>query len=363
MPEAPAEMPPYCPEPHCISHRIPGIWSFKKKGFFRRQHAPFSVQRYVCKQCGRNFSTQTYSVTYWLREPELLGTLFWRVLACSAYRQIAHELKVSHTTVQRQVEKLGRHCLLLHEKLRPAGPPREALVLDGLRSFEASQYWPFDLNVLVGSSHFIYGFNDAELRRSGSMKPGQRRKRSRLEQRFGKPAPQATRSAVEELLGRIVPLGASARLDCDQHRAYPQALRRLRDRRIELRQTSSREARTLANPLFPANLADLLLRHTGANHKRETIAFSKRRQSALYRAAIWTVWRNYVKSSSERLRSPPPGVRLGVIPERLRIEEILVRRLFVWRVPLGDWLTRCYYARIPTRCLPEGREHRRRYAI
>jgi len=34
------------------------------------------------------------------------------------------------------------------------------------------------------------------------------------------------------------------------------------------------------------NLADLLLRHTGANHKRETIAFSKRRQGALYRVAI-----------------------------------------------------------------------------
>lgn len=363
MPEAFAQMPPFCPEPQCISHRIPGIWSFKKKGFFTRQHAPFTVQRYVCKQCGRNFSTQTYSVTYWLREPELLGALFWRVLACSAYRQIAQELKVSHTTVQRQVERLGRHCLLLHEKLRPTGPPREGLVLDGLRSFEASQYWPFDLNVLVGRSHFIYGFNDAELRRSGSMKPAQRSKRSRLEQRFGKPEPQATRSAVQELMGRIVPWGASARLDCDEHRAYPQALRRLKGRRIELRQTSSREARTLANPLFPANLADLLLRHTGANHKRETIAFSKRRQSALYRAAIWTVWRNYVKSSSERRRSPPPGVRLGVIPERLQTQEILVRRLFVWRVALGDWLTRCYYARIPTRSLPEAREHRRRYAV
>jgi hypothetical protein len=39
---------------------------------------------------------------------------------------------------------------------------------------------------------------------------------------------------------------------------------------------------TAQNPLFPVNLADLLLRHSSANHKRETIAFSKRRQGAMY---------------------------------------------------------------------------------
>ena len=48
---------------------------------------------------------------------------------------------------------------------------------------EHSQYWPLDLNLLVGTSHYVYGFNDAELRRTGSMRPSQRRKRARLEQR------------------------------------------------------------------------------------------------------------------------------------------------------------------------------------
>jgi hypothetical protein len=46
---------------------------------------------------------------------------------------------------------------------------------------------------------------------------------------------------------------------------------------------------TTQNPLFPVNLADLLLRHSSVNHKRETLAFSKRRQGALYRVAIWVV--------------------------------------------------------------------------
>jgi hypothetical protein len=178
------------------------------------------------------------------------------------------------------------------------GAPREPLVLDGFRTFEHSQYWPMDLNLLIGTSHFVYGFNAAELRRSGTMRPAQREKRVALEKRCGRPDPQATRKQIEELLRRIVPPGAQATIRSDEHKAYPRAMKRLRDRRFHHETTSSKATRSMTNPLFPVNLADLLLRHSSGNHKRETIAFSKRRQGVLYRAAIWTVWRNYIKSRS-----------------------------------------------------------------
>ena len=42
-----------------------------------------------------------------------------------AVQKIAQEFGVSHTTVQHQVERLGRHCLLLHERLRPKRAPTE----------------------------------------------------------------------------------------------------------------------------------------------------------------------------------------------------------------------------------------------
>ena len=201
--------PPFCPAPDCDSHAGPGPWRFKKKGFHPRQGRPDRIQRYLCQHCGRNFSSQTFATSYWLRHRSLLRPLFYRVLACSALRQIAAEFGVSHATVQRQVERLGRHCLLVHERLRPRGAPPEPLVLDGLRSFESGQFWPFDLQLVVGVSHFVYGFNDAELRRSGTMTPAQRRQRARLELRYGRPDPQATRLAVEELLGRLLPPGAT----------------------------------------------------------------------------------------------------------------------------------------------------------
>ncbi|MDJ0789886.1 MAG: hypothetical protein QNK05_24070, partial [Myxococcota bacterium] len=127
--------------------------------------------------------------------------------------------------------------------------------------------------------------------------------------------------------------------------------------------TSSKESRTPRNPLFPVNLSDLLLRHGSANHKRETIAFSKRRQGALYRAAIWVVWRNYMKSRSENRRDDPPAVFLGLIPKRLSVREILRDRCFPWRVELQGWLADCYAARIPTRRLARCRTHELAYAF
>jgi transposase-like protein len=355
--------PPFCPYPGCDSHAGTQPWRFKKKGFYRRARGPRRVQRYLCQHCRRNFSSQTFSPTYWLKRPELLQPLFFRLLGCSGLRQIAREFGVAHTTLQHQAERLGRHCLLLHEELRPRGAPREPLVLDGFRSFEHGQYWPFDLNLLVGASHYVYGFNDAELRRSGTMTPQQRRKRARLERRFGRPDPQATRRAVAELVARIVPPGGAASIDSDEHIAYVQALRSLRNRGVQHRTTASRARRDAHNPLFPVNLADLLLRHCGANHKRETIAFSKRRQGALYRAAIWLVWRNYVKSRSEQRRDSPPAVALGLIDRAYTVRELLRVRRFPWRQGLSGWLARCYFGSIPTRRLVPCRVHQLRYAV
>lgn len=354
--------PPFCPASGCDSHSDPGTWRFVKIGFFRRPSDGARIQRYRCRSCGRSFSSRTFSTTYWLRRRDLLPTLFLRNRGGTALRQMAQELGAAASTIQRQMERVGRHCMLLLERMRP-GVPDEPLVLDGLRTLESGRYWPFDLNLLVGTSHYIYGFNEAELRRSGSMTPRQRRHRDELEAHVGRPDPQATRKAVAELVGRVVPPGAEATLYSDEHGSYPVAFRSLADRRIHHVRISSRRTRTARNPLFPANLADLLIRHASANHKRQTIAFSKRRQGAMWRAAGYAVWRNFMKPSSERRRTPPPGVAIGVIDRPLTVEEIFRERLFPWAQPLGGWMRRCYEGRIPTRALTRNRAHALRYAF
>ena len=356
--------PPFCPNPDCDFHTNPTGWRFQKKGFYERDTRPRRIQRYRCTHCHRYFSSQTFAVSYWLRRPELLADVFHGLVACSGFRQIARAKGVSHTTIRRLSDRLGHHCLLFHEKKRPRECPGETLILDGFRSFEHSQYWPMDLNLVVGESLFVYGFNDAELRRSGTMRPAQALKRTLLEKKFGRPDPQATRKRVEELLRRVVPPGASVDLRSDEHQAYPRAMRRLSDRTFRHGQTSSKEARTPENPLFPVNLSDMLIRHGSANHKRETIAFSKRRQSALYRLAIWVVWRNYMKDRSENRPKGTPAEALGLVRRALDLRAILRVRLFPSRTKsVRGWLSDCYFGRIVTRAVNNCVEHRAAYAV
>jgi hypothetical protein len=82
----------------------------------------------------------------------------------------------------------------------------------------------------------------------------------------------------------------------------------------------------------------------------------------MYRAAIWVVWRNYVKSRSENKRNSPPAVVLGLIKQRLSVAQILSRRLFPSRIELSEWVTRCYDGRIMTRRLEKNRSYHPAFA-
>jgi len=356
--------PPFCPNQHCVFHRDPGPgWRYARAGCYWRQTAPHRIRRFRCGHCGRYFSTQTFSTTYWLKRPELLPEVFHLLVACAGFRQIARRFDVSPQTILTHAARLGRHCLLFHQRHRPPGPIREPLVLDGFESFEHSQYFPTCFHVVAGQrSHFFYGFTDCERRRSGRMSAAQRRRRARLEERLGRPDPRATEREVAAVLGILAPDPQALELHSDEHADYPRALRRRPDLRIEHHTLSSRAARTPRNPLWAINLLDLLIRHSGANHKRETIAHSKRRQSACERLWVFLVWRNHLKWFSEQRRDETPAMRLGLASRRLRVADLLEARLFPGRIPLPERWAQYYWRRVKTRVFPRNHEHRLRYA-
>ncbi|MBI5710978.1 MAG: hypothetical protein HZC42_11855 [Candidatus Eisenbacteria bacterium] len=358
-PGDPGFVPPFCPHPDCRFHTCAVGWRYRRHGHFARRCEPRVIPRFRCSHCRHTFSSQTFSPTYWLRRPELLEPLFFRSLACSGFRQIAREFAVAPTTVLGQVARLGRHCLLFQHQHRPRTPLAEPLVVDGFESFEFSQYHPIHLHLAVGArSHFFYAFTDSELRRKGRMTARQQRRRAALERRFGRPDPRAIERDVAELLRLVLPEPHYLRLFTDEHPAYPRALRRLHGWSFEHRRTRSTVPRTPRNPLFPVNLLDLLIRHNGAHHKRETIAFAKRRQSALERLAVLQVWRNFVKRFSERHGGPTPAMRLGLTSRPLTVTEVLRARRFPSRVVLPARLARYYWRDVPTRRIPNARRLR-----
>ena len=361
---APPE-PPFCPNDSCDFHRQDrDKWRFIRAGFFRRKHLFGRIQRWRCLDCKRYFSAQTFRTDYWLKKPQLQLPLFMRLVSCSCARQIAREFRVSPETVLRQTARLGRHALLFHARNRPQGPITEPLAVDGIESFEFSQYTPVHYHLAVGNhSHFIYGFTDSELRRKGRMTERQRRRREELEATLGRPDPKSIEKEVAALLAIVAPVPQRLLLHTDEHPAYPRAIRRVPHLTIDHRTISSRAERNTKNPLFSVNHTDGLIRHSCAEHKRETIAFARRRQCSAERLWVFTVWKNWIKSFSEQKKDGSPAMRLGIATKRLSVEEILKERLFPSRVELPERWADYYWRRIRTRRVPNGRRHRKVFAV
>ena len=253
--------------------------------------------------------------------------------------------------------------MLFHLHFRPP-VITEPIALDGFQSFEFSQYHPTWFHVVAGTrSHFFYGFTDSELRRSGSMKLAQKERRAQIEARYGRPDPRAIELEVAGLLRLLFPARQAISLETDDHPDYPRALRHLPHLEVDHRVTPGKARRTTRNPLFPVNLLDLLIRHSGANHKRETIAFSKRRQSAAERLWSFLVWRNYLKSFSERKHDASPAMRLGLTDNLLTVTEVLHQRLFPTRILVPDRWMRYYRRDVPTRRISHCTTHNLRYAF
>jgi hypothetical protein len=358
-------------------------WEYWRVGTRQRRGGRRPLQRFACLSCGRRFSEQAFLAEYWLHRPELLRRIAALSIAGAGLRQIARELGVSHSTVARHLARAGRHCLLFHRQLMDGAAIREAIAFDGFETFEYSQFFPFHLNLAAGhESWFLYHFTDSPLRRKGTMTAAQKAERARLELLLGRPDPKAVENGVLELLRTIVrqmPARVQPErvgeaddpcfhLHSDEHPAYARAVRRLRCRtvcpRLHHRTTASTEPRTLANPLFSVNLADLLLRHCGANHRRETIAFSKRRQAAIERLAIFTVWRNAIKSRREKRPGETAAMRAGVLARPIGWKAVFRRRLFPRRKLLpGVWWS-YYWRRVQTPMLGDRQAgHRLRYAF
>jgi transposase-like protein len=356
--------PPFCPNECCRFHHEPTTsWRWLRAGFFSRRTSPQRIQRFRCGHCGRYFSTQTFRTDYWLKCPELLAETFHAMTHCTGFRQLARKHDCSPQTILGHARRLGRHCLLFHEQLRPKGELGESLALDGLRTFEYSQYHPSEFHQLVGrSSHFIYGFTHSELRRSGTMTTRQRARRAALEREYGRPDPRSVEREVARLVGIVAAGATHVETHTDEHQAYPRAFASLAGLAVEHHTISSRAARTSSNPLWVINLLDGLIRHSCANHKRETIAFSKETGSSIARMWVMAVWRNYGKWCSERRRADTPAMRVGVCTRRLSVGALLKERLFPSRVELpGAWADH-YWGRVKSRQIVSPKRHTLKYA-
>lgn len=361
--------PHCCPNPGCLT-RVGADFDWIDWGWHKRKKAPFRVKRFLCKVCGRSFSTQTFRFTYWQKRPELDRTVLMSGRGCMSNRQIAQlcEDEPSHTTIGHKVERLARQAIRFTTRAFQTMEVRLGgrVLFDGLGSFEFSQYEPYWLNVAVHrESAFVLGFTDSPLRRSGTMRPQQRRKRSRLEERFGRPARRSIRRGTARLLQSIKPFldPEVVEFGSDEHPAYPGTLADagLADRPHHTFPGSA--MRTHANPLFEINLLDLKIRHGSSNQKRETIAFNKRRQAGLERAWLFAIWHNFMRPKRIRTRGATPAQLVGLAPRKLRYDDIFGARILNGESPIPPEWRRHLRRDVRTARFERNNANRRCYGI
>ena len=374
----PSFTPPHCPNQFCTFH-MPGAsdWQWRTKGIYTRRSDRRSFRRFRCLHCSRTFSTRTFCSDYWLQKRDLLPKIADIASNGAGLRQIARHYHVAHSTVARLIARGGRHCLLFHKAETKNMKIAEPIAFDGFETFEYSQFFPFHINVAAGrDSWFLYELTDSPLRRKGRMTPGQRRRRTELEAELGRPDPKAIELGTATLLWSLlekIPIDQQAVLESDEHPAYPRAIRRVvreaekvkrKVSTIIHRTISSRAARTRDNPLFAINLADLLFRHSHANHRRETIAFSKRRMAAISRAQVFRVWRNWVKRRKENGDDTTAAMAVGVARGRLGWDDVFRCRLFPVHAELAEFECRYYASEVFTATLGKRQQvHKLRMAF
>jgi hypothetical protein len=285
------------------------------------------------------------------------------VVGCMANRQIARALGCSHSTVAHHIARLGRHCLLLQARELARLTGLREVAIDGFETFEWSQFFPFHHNVAVdvGSGYFLY-HTDSPLRRKGRMTTFQRARRAELEGTLGRPSPKAVETGVRELLEEITSGKQSMTIRSDDHRAY---LRVTRDVACEINHeiTSSKVRRDERNPLWEVNLLDLMIRHSTAAHKRETIAWAKRRQASIEKLAIFQVWRNYMKRRREKGNKVTSAMLVGLARRPWTVRDVLRARVFYGRVTLSSCWVRYYRREVQTAPLRVNRRHELSYAF
>jgi len=371
-------LPSFCPRRDCPEHlRSEPGYRYARHASYRNARGRL-IQRFRCSTCRSTFSVRAFSVTYYLKRPELLLPVASMLHAGSAHRQIARCLDCAPSTVTRLSARLGRHALLLNEFARTEleGRLDEPVILDHLETFEFSQDLPFGVATPVGQdSWFVYALDPAPHRRTGRRSSAQQK---RVDSRPPRPARGGYEGSTTRILGHLLGLAGDEgmlQLVGDGHPAYDAAVVRHPDRgRIRLLRFPNPRRGPKGSPrsdsavardraMFPGDLLHGLWRHSLAAHKRETIAFGRRLNAILERLYLAVVWRNFVKGVSERRSDPTtPAMRLGLTGQPWNFRRVLSRRLFPDRVKIAGVPLAIYRRDWITPVLPSNIRHRLRFA-
>jgi transposase-like protein len=302
-------LPPFCPNPRC-RHHVPdsrhyidyGGWgSYSTRAFGE-------VPRFICHECRRTFSVQTFSPHYYAKLALDFEDIATRLCSTGGLRAIGRAIGASGDSVSNRIERSARQALAAESRLSRTRRPSEDLAADGFESYCVSKYFPNNINLLVGrDSQFVYASNHVTIRRKGRMTDGQKARRAGLEARF-RADPRGIERGFAELARdglHVLSDGPRPRLALwtDEKLEYARALSRascvsgmVAAGRIVHETVSSRRARTSGNPLFSVNYIDRELRKDLHEHVRGTVCFGRNVNRQMERLTLYLFLHNHQKA-------------------------------------------------------------------
>jgi len=99
--------PPRCPHEDCSQHARPAVRFFIKKGSYTVRCRRRRIPRFLCRTCGRGFSSQTFRPDFRDHRPEVNARVRRLIEAGAGLRETARRVGLSQDCTARKIRKLS----------------------------------------------------------------------------------------------------------------------------------------------------------------------------------------------------------------------------------------------------------------
>ncbi len=345
-------VPPRCPNTKCPRHSTPRPGFCVARGWYRVKCRLERVPRFRCRTCRRSFSRQTFRHDFRDKRPETNAPLFTMLTSGVGLRQAARTLGLDIRAVQQKLAKMGATCagLLDNVASRVPGPLSVAIGKETSTAGPASR--PLTVPLAVErASGFLLGYGAAH---RGEPPTDRKHRPSRALASGTRMPPDRTRACVDRvvaMVARKVAASAIVQVHTDDEAGYASILRRRLDGRLHHVQTARSRPIDGANPLAPLYRMIAMGRDNCGRLRHRSWLATKKREPLVAQLHLFAAYVNLGRRRFNRDAADcTPAQTLGLLPRRLRPEEILGWRQD-WRRrschPLDPSGRRCFTAAMP----------------
>lgn len=253
-----------------------------RHGHYRRQEDAQSIQRYLCKDCGKCHSSATHTPTYRQKRRRLNRLIEMDIASSTAQRRIAIKHGCDRKTVARKIVFLAQQARKKTAAWLAERAPFEHVQWDELLSFEHTRLKPLSVAVMSAvGDRCILAYGVASIPASGLIA-------KRAREKYGKRRNRSAGMRKRVLNDASTLLSPTVLIESDEHIRYAAEISQVLPAATHMQHPSVRGSltaqgelkRTGFDPLFAINHTLAMMRDNIKRFARRTWCTTKR-QSAL----------------------------------------------------------------------------------